>query len=647
VRRLAPLLASFALLLAAPLAAVEYKGTSVEQEAVSLLEAGRYVKARETAEVVLAVDPDSFIALYVLGSVYVQSEGSLPRARFFLERGRSVIEKRWGDRVPETGPWEWHNLILRRLIDVFGDMDLREEQLQLLAFRDARFTPEMTAEYGWPLMKLGRNEEARAKMREALESKDPIVRSKALNTLGAIENLLDRPEESYRIFRMLVDDARAGKVPMDEAFVRNAGVTAIGLQKFDEGEKLLLEATRCSDPSSYATSWRDVATLYMGQGRLPEAMQAVRQMQAWGHTCLPSVGQQSWAERQTITAALLDLGGYPADSLALMRSVMNRPDRRGGTSGESDQAEAGTLVFYRHVLAVHRESLAEEMSWCRARDWPGKAIGMMRDSLGMWSAAKRAAALIVRNDRLGGSVRFYSPDSIDIMDWIRPELVDVMGPGVVAAEARRRLANLPPGRERERPYLLLMLGESELRGGHASSAVSILQQVSSTLPRNEVLLHARVHALLARAADVAGDRATAVTHYQWAMEKGPSVMRSLGLSLPVTIHSSGGEAARKAAGMLSSSPRFENSGGGFEIAISEGGGGVSGSLRAPNGTVLCGVRVNAVPEAVETARLFCKELHRRAFAPRIDLAQTDIASLSGSTLTGEQIREQLKDIFVQ
>ena len=69
-----------------------------------------------------------------------------------LQRAKTIIEKRWGQRVPDTGPWLWHNRILWELISVAGNMNHREEQLELLRLHDRLYEPEATASYGWPLM---------------------------------------------------------------------------------------------------------------------------------------------------------------------------------------------------------------------------------------------------------------------------------------------------------------------------------------------------------------------------------------------------------------------------------------------------------------------------------------------------------------
>ena len=482
-------------------------------------------------------------------------------------------------------------------------------------------------------------------MAEALKSDDVSSRLNALNTLGAMENESDQPERSYEVFQRLLAEAGNAKAPVHAAFLRNAGAAALGLQKYAEGERLLLEATRHFEMGTFSNPWKDLAKLYLSQGRFPEALSAVRKMQAWSHGNLPSLEQQSWAERQTVAAALLEECGFTEEALNLVQRIMNHPDRRGGTSIHMDQSEAGNLVLYRHLLKVRRERLGEEMSWCTLKGWMAKWWQRLSDAIEIWASGRRAAALTVRNGRLGGSVRFYAPDSIDVIDSVRPELNEILGAGVVGAEAGRLLRALGDKFAREKPLLLLMLGESELDRGFAGKARSTLELSVSSMPKPEVLLRARAEALLGRACEDQGDMDAALNHYRQAMQREPGVLRSLGFALPVRIQAAGGLGATEASAMLRKSPRFRDGGRGFTVRVDGSGSALSGALAAPDGTILCRVAVAAAKDPGANARLFCEEFHRRVFAAKVDLAQSDIASIEGSNLTGESVRGQIQGLF--
>jgi len=368
-------------------------------------------------------------------------------------------------------------------------------------------------------------------------------------------------------------------------------------------------------------------------------------MHAWSFKNMPSLQQQSWADRHYVTAALLLECGYSEEAVGLLRRVMNRPDRRGGTSLHLDQSEAGLLVFYGHALRVHRETLAEEASWSSLKEAVKLRLESLSEGFEAWTAGRRAAALIVSNGRLKASLRPLAPDSIDVMDWARADLNDVLGAGVVCAELRRLLDRTDAEGKREAPYLMLSLGYGELKRGNARRAKEMLARAVKELPAAEVLQRAQAEALLGRACDLTGDTAEAIGHYQLAMQKAPGVFRAFGLALPCAITAAPDPSSHEAESRLSKSPRLDVSGRGFSVRISSSGALLLGSLLAPDGTVLCQVRSPIGQDPVTAARLFCREFHRRAFAPKVDLAQTDITSLEGSNLTGDAVRGQIRDLF--
>jgi len=623
-----------------------YAVSPAEREAFELLQKeGHPVKAREVAEAVLKADKRSFVAYYVIGAVYSRVEGSLPKAYYYLSKAKELIEGTWGETIPPSGPWLWHARTIEELIDVTAEMDRYEQELGLLALHDRLYSPPLTANWGWPLMKLGRMGEAREKVGEALKSDKPAAITHALNTLGAIENEADHPEASYEVYMRLVDLVRKDGWDMHTVYLRNAGVAALTLLKYEEGERLLLESTKQFDYGTYSNPWRSLATLYILEGRIPEAVTAVREMQVWSFRNMPSLQQQSWAERHYMTAALLLECGYSEEAVGLLRRVLNRPDRRGGTSLHADQSESGLLVFTWHALQVHREILAEEASWSRFRDGIKLRLTSLAEGYEAWTAARRAAALIVSNGRLSASIRPLAPDSIDVMDWARVNLNDVLGAGVVGAEIARLLARTGSEPEREAPFLLLSQGYGELLKGDAARARVILAKASQDLPPAEVLQRAQAEALLGKACEESGDTAGAVAHYGFAMEKAPGVLRAFGLALPCSITAASDPASTKAASLLRGSPRLSERGRGFSVHIAPAGAVLEGALLAPDGSVLCEVRSPLGQDPETAARLFCREFHRRAFAPKVDLAQTDITSLEGSNLTGDSVRGQIKDLF--
>lgn len=624
----------------------EYPITPEEEAAFGFTQSPpQYVKAREAAEAILARRPDSFVALYVLGFVYEWGEANLPRARFFSSRARAVIEARWGVDVPTDGPWRWHARILRQLISISRQMDRDREALQLLELRDRYYDPDLTVDYGWPLMKLGRFDEARDKLALALASTDVDDRLTALNTLGAMEDEAGNPEEAYRVFGQLVAEVRTHNLPMEVTYLRNLGETALELGRYDEAERYLLESVRFFDGETFSNPWEDLAILYMMEGRYPEALAAVREMHAWSHRNPPYLDQQSWADRQAVTAALLAEAGHGKEGLALARRVVDRPDRRGGTSVHREQSEAGQLLLYWSLARLQQQRLAERQSWAEPGEWlrlTGQRLALAPPA---WAAGRRAAKLTVGRGRLAPSLRFFAAGGIDALPWLLPGLVELAGPGLVAEVCETLLRRTDATGIRERPFVLLLAGEAQVARGATADGERALEEARATLPRAEVMLHARIAALLGTVRQARGQRPAAIVAYQEALQRHPGVLRALDVALPVVIQSEGSEAARTAAAWLATSPRFDAGRWGFGLRVAASGSRLVATLSTPDGSVLAEARVPVQADAAATARALCEELHRRAFALPLDLSQTDVNSLQGGTLSGESLRRQLSDIL--
>ena len=111
-------------------------------------------------------------------------------------------------------------------------------------------------------------------------------------------------------------------------YLTNTAESALGLMRTDEAERLLLEATQNFVRGSLATPWMDLMSLYTEQGRLSEALQAMREMLAWRSRQPPSVGIQNWAIQDMAAAAFLLVAGRATEAAHLTaRASCPRPRR--------------------------------------------------------------------------------------------------------------------------------------------------------------------------------------------------------------------------------------------------------------------------------------------------------------------------------
>ena len=606
----------------------------------NLIDRGRFVRIREIAEQSLRENKNSIMGNYLMGVAMHRGEANLPLARYYLGRARTLVE-----RAESTGfdsnRSELHSNVLFELLLVAGLTEKHDEQLKIVAEFNELFRIDMGERTGWALMKLGRYEEARRLMRRYVESKDPDVRRGALNTLGSIEMTLGNYEEAFGWFTILKSELTERDRVNIATLVRNRAEVATVLLRFPEAEADTLYATRHFHPSSNSNPWMSLAILYVGQGRLAEALGALRNMHSWDQRSDPTLEQQRWNDGQQATAIILMAAGYNTEALNILRKIRNKPDRRGVTSGNAEQAEIGLLYLYREALLLQREQIREEMSWNTLPEWGLALWERLKLERELWEANSRLNALLIPQSRLSWILRPYAPDS-PIVEWMRTGLHLPVGDGLVAVELRTLLARSGKNADREKPYLQAALGETLISQGAYAPGLAALTAARGALPQEEVLLRTRLEVLFGYANERLGQSEASVTAYRNALERNPGLFRSLDLTLPVTLSPDSSEAAKQTVTFLEKSPRFHR-GRGFTLAVFTAGNRLDARLSGRDGTVFMQASVVRLPDARLTARMLAKEIHRRAFAAKVDLSQADINSLDGSTTAGDAM--QLKEMF--
>jgi tetratricopeptide (TPR) repeat protein len=613
-------------------------GGALGQQAQAALETDNLIKLREVARQMLIEKPDSIPGHFFMAYSLHRSEGDLPRARYHLVLARQLFEKRFGTR---PGPREYGimSAILEELINVSAEMDLYTEQIEAMDAFNACYQyvnpsgePPIVVEYAWPLMKLGKEQEAREKIKQSLDQNSIFSRTVALNTLGAIEMETGQSRKSYEVFKQLLKEVGPGG---GCTFLRNGGEAAYMVGDFAQAERYYLQATEYFESQGFSNPWWDLANLYTAEARLPEAVQALQRMYRWSAQMEYFLSQQDYAEHQQATAELaLQLGLSQMAMECAQRSVI-RPDRQGGNSNQRDQWEAGNLLVYRSTLLNLDQALQEEMSWSHGSKW--WSLYLRRQSLAYkaWSAGRRAVAIAAENDRVVKSLRVFSAGTIMMADWHRPDLVVLYGPGVVSAGLEELRQGNFDDLDHQEPYLKVLEAEVNALTGNPRRALELLDDALKTLPAAELLVRQRAQARAAQLEEQAGQMDKAMARYQQVLETAPAMLRLLAIRLPVRVEGATGDIRRS----ILASPRFRADEDGLKLAIS-GTGPISARLSGPDGSVLA--------EAMgENKDKLLENLHQAVFSPKINLNQTDIDGLDGSNQTGDPNKTNLQEMFKQ
>ncbi|GAB4110850.1 MAG: hypothetical protein OHK0013_46800 [Sandaracinaceae bacterium] len=213
--------------------------------------------------------------------------------------------------------------------------------------------------------------------------------------------------------------------------------------------------------------------------------------------------------------------------------------------------------------------------------------------------------------------------------------------------AARRLRAEDP-RQDAPGYYDAFEAEAALAAGDPERALELARRAEQTLPRAELLLAARVSAITAAAARATGDRNRALAAYDAAMQVDPGVFVRMGMTLPVRIASSGGAVPAEVASLLAWSPRFDQEDSGLRLDVEGDAMRVRICFSAHGGPQSAGAqyactettRQSAEDDGTFAARA-AAALHREAFAPRVDLSQTDANGLDGSNTVSRRPLESL------
>ncbi len=609
------------------------------------LERDQYVRAREIAEQILEGDPDSIAAHAVLGLVHHRAEGNLPVALYHLKRSRKLYEERYDPEASDDGaPWRWHAITVGQLAQVSGEMGRHEDKVRYLLERDQLYSPPWPADRGWPLMRLRRYEEARQAVEEALELGEEGQVAAARTALCAIEAEQQRRQAGYEACRLAAEYEREIGRGAPTPFT-NAAEAALGVLRMDEAERLILEATE-HFAAGVSNPWLDLMHLYLAEGRTPEALDALRRMLKWRRRQPPFMDEQNRAETEMSSAIFLIVAGRPAEAARITRRTLDRPDRTGFTSSETEQMEAAAALVDQLANRTRAELLAEEASWSSFSGAIRAQLEARRARLRAWSSGRRAAALLAGERVLLATLRPYLAGSVEIPEWVEPELVALLGPGVVAAavDKARARETLPEAEG----YFLAYDAEVAYLQGRERDALELADRALETLPSHEALLRARVTAFAAQAASDAGLNQRALELFDAAYQLDRGVLRRLGLALPATFPPAEGQVAETARGLLEDSPRFRHAKGGYQVTASGDSKTGTACLLGPRRTRLaCAqVKLRAGEDTDDLARRLAAKFHAAAFAPRLDLTQADIRSLDGSpTAGGGRASDRLRNVL--
>jgi tetratricopeptide (TPR) repeat protein len=422
--------------------------------------------------------------------------------------------------------------------------------------------------------------------------------------LCAIEAQAGDPQAAYAACRQALE---RGPNPADRAVrLVNTAEAARGLARFDEAEQLLREATVHFAPASLAAPWLELVELYVGQGRISDAQDALHEMLAWQSRQGAAIRAQNDARHARASVLFLLAAGRSPEAVPIAEQALRTPDRAGERSTSRADLELDAAVIARAACLDAAERAIESASWAgpgaRLRAW----LAAARLRACAWRAERQAAALLAT--RLGR----YEPGALELPEWLEPDTVAIAGAGAV------QTLSAAPSRRQSSGYAQVYAAEAANQRGRAAEALEQARMALVKLPQPERLARARSAVLAGGAALELGDGAAAAELFALAVELDGGALRRAGRALPVSIETDDSDVARIAARVLRGSPRLRSVPGALRLELRGKPGQARACLLRASGVHLACARIDPLADEtpLATARRLAAAFHASAFAPR-------------------------------
>ena len=606
------------------------------------------VKARELSEQWVRTKPDSPAAQFALAEVLLTVEGNMPRALFHLNRAEELTGYETLEKAVNSGHMPWHYLTLSQLSFVH---QLMGEQIKSLVYLDKLneiYGLDIESLRGWPLIKLKQYEAARQSANRVLQTNDnERERARAWNTLCAAELASLLPIKSTSACDRTIDgdennSSRTNN--FDTVYLTNASEVALSLLEIEQAEDYLRRATQYLNPNSVADPWIYMLYLSMNQGRFDEARNALDSMLLWREQQEPIVSIMNRAEHFLVSASFLLLAGYAEDAVKLTKTALNQPDRNGSYSADDEQKDAYAALLN---MAANRAEYQIQLENMATMDFIGAMRARLNSitlQLNAWRAARRAGSLFAKFEVIQNRLRPYAPLDVHIPEWLEPELVQLIGTGVMSAILEQAREN--GAFQLNNGYYYSYRAEIAALDKDYTSVLEAAGNALTLLPEQETLLRARISARMADAFWKIGQHEESLNSYAIALRQDPSISRRLEASIPVRLDTNGSEFSKQVSKYLLRSPRFQEHENGFNLSVRETPD-LSICLNARTGNVIsCYAMSTAANQSSDwNAQELTRNFHVRTFGLGYDISKAQRSILLGSSvvlsslINGNQNRE--------
>ncbi len=619
--------------------------TMAEDEAYDLVLSQHYIKARQKTEEILKKDPDSIGALYCLARIFWMGEGNHMRAMQIMRKTIDTFEKRYcqnANKVPDSSALQvWHGRFYKELADIYAELDMRQEEIDVHQKVADLYHAELSEDAVWALIKLDRFDEARRISEQSIKGHNSFWASRAYNDLTALEDARHRHLEAYYASSRSLEFS-AGKSCV--VLMNHARSCEVFLH-LDDAIGYYLKATTARDRDCINSPYVDLAAVYLLDGTWQKAISALLKARKRRVEKRYQIAVEM--EERTMMADILFSMGFAERAFALMKTVVEAPGRLGYDSLLKEQVSMGNNISYYAIsndaLKRTNEALKAyyrlEPFWLFKKEIRSRVRELQkeyRDMSGrLWSTNQKVFKEALNPKNLKSFlVPFYVVFPLydyaisDVLGRQTSEFFIQYQESILVDEEKKAM----------QPMFNHMRAYNAWRGGDDAAALRLLDDVEKDMPARMTLVVNQARLIRADILIRQGKQAEAYELMTGVYRAFPSVFRHLDVPLPVQFDTSmtANSDLKSIRDVLENSDRFRmSSDAPFVISGVVGDRMVQVCLSSKMGARFACSSMNpkdysgdseTSPHLAEIVNNF----YHHAFAPKVDISQSDLDSLDGS-----------------
>lgn len=547
-------LLSFSVLLSSNIALAScFTPSAEEQEAKVAFYSGQRNRARTLVEQTLKEQEKPILAAFILALIYSEMEGNFPKSLYWLRRAEKWLLENCQGKPSDLKAQKFHRDLIIQQSFTLGDMDKRPAQLKALKRYETFYTPPRDELKIWPLVKLGRFEEARTLGYKLIQTDDPFVRSRAFNGLMAVECEARERKASYEWGMKGHLDAREQSC----VIALNMGLAARQCFLFDEEIRFNRLALNAQDKDCSSSPYIQSSATYLIRGEFQKSISA---LSAWAPKSASEFSQSHMRVKARRAELMYSLGVW-GRGLEEAHQVVTYPDRSAGTDSASEEMlslEASLLywAFLDGALIEARERASVRSFNQNIKSLPQQAQLKFR----RWKQRRQVIRYASYDELLIDIVRpYYS----NVMPWYLSTLAHILGGGVLrGAIEHARVLEAKDYPKEVNAYLDALEAELAWVEGDLEEVLHFVEQALQGIPESARLIRYRLIALRWASRNALKDPSLPSggldDDLHTLLQNFPTPLRILDLSLPVKISLSGGKLAEQVGEALARSPRFES-----------------------------------------------------------------------------------------